>query len=87
MDLDPTPPAPRARDSHLHIRCRRACPTGRRRPDGSSTACRPVREHRGHPAPVLGEQAVADCVDAAVDLAQPSELQSAIDRVIANAKL
>jgi hypothetical protein len=44
-------------------------------------------ENGGHPAPVSSEEAVADGVDAAVDSAQPAELQPVVDRVGPEAKL
>ena len=48
---------------------------------------RPVREHSRHPAPVLSEQAMADCVNAAVHGAEPLEPDSVLDRSITQAKL
>jgi hypothetical protein len=47
-----------------------------------------ARQHGGHPAAVPGEQATAyRAVDAAMDLAEPAELQSVVDRAAPNAKL
>ena len=48
---------------------------------------RPVRENGRHPTPVLAEQAMANRVDAAVDPAEPAELQPAVDRAAAEAKV
>jgi hypothetical protein len=48
---------------------------------------RPAREHSRHPASVLGQEAVADRVDAAVYLAQALELQPVRDRAAIEPKL
>jgi hypothetical protein len=48
---------------------------------------RPVRQHGGHPAPVLGQETMADRVDAAVDGAEPPELPSMHDCAAIQAEL
>jgi hypothetical protein len=86
MDLDPLPPLEPTWHGHLQSSAAPHAPQGGGR-TVTQNRVRPVREHGGHPAPVLREEAMADRVDAAVDSAEPLELQSVVDRIGANAKL